>query len=634
MAKYFDKDNKEITAEEFRASIARGEEVSSDLPEQCVRIATFDIAERGTDESIPVVISTETPVFMRDIGGDEILLHKSPAIDLSRAPLPIIVTHKDNQINVGIVDGISISNGMMRGNAKFGERSEAREYKTDVTNGIIRSVSVGYIRRNSKFRNDGVLITDRWSPTHVAMVAEPADSKAGFYRALYRDESRERTNKTDDTSTAEIATTKESQMAESNGSATGTAEEVSNTSGADQERLRQASLRSLGREYNLDNEAVEKWCTSGTSIGEAVRVALEMIAQRSKATQSVAHLDLSQKEKREYSIHRAINAIVQKTWSKAGLEAECHQEIQKRVGRTVSENNFFVPVDVQMRTLDVAKRDLTVGTTTAGGFLVETSNQSFIEMLRNRSVAMTMGSTNLSGLQGNVTVPKQTAAATAVWLANEASTITESQQTFAQLTLTPKTVGAYTEISRLLTLQSSPSAEAITMTDLSRVTALAVDLAVLSGSGASGQPTGIINTAGIGAVTGTTLGYAGILEFQTDVAAANVMPTRGGYVTTPSVAALLMQRARFSNTDTPLWTGNIWNGQVSGFPAMSSLQMAAASMLFGDWSSVIVAEWGVLELEVNPYANFQAGIIGVRAIYTVDVGIRYPAAFSLATTIT
>jgi hypothetical protein len=67
---------------------------------------------------------------------------------------------------------------------------------------------------------------------------------------------------------------------------------------------------------------------------------------------------------------------------------------------------------------------------------------------------------------------------------------------------------------------------------------------------------------------------------------------------------------------------------------MSSLQMAAASMLFGDWSSVIVAEWGVLELEVNPYANFQAGIIGVRAIYTVDVGIRYPAAFSLATTIT
>jgi hypothetical protein len=100
------------------------------------------------------------------------------------------------------------------------------------------------------------------------------------------------------------------------------------------------------------------------------------------------------------------------------------------------------------------------------------------------------------------------------------------------------------------------------------------------------------------------------------------------------VAALLMQRARFSNTDTPLWAGNIWNGQVSGFPGMSSNQLTAASMIFGDWQEAVIAEWGVLEVEVNPYANFQAGIIGVRAIYSMDVGVRRPFAFSRSTSIT
>jgi HK97 family phage major capsid protein len=69
--------------------------------------------------------------------------------------------------------------------------------------------------------------------------------------------------------------------------------------------------------------------------------------------------------------------------------------------------------------------------------------------------------------------------------------------------------------------------------------------------------------------------------------------------------------------------------QAAGFPAMSTNQMPAAAMYFGDWSSLVIAEWGVLEIEVNPYAGFQAGIIGIRAMMTIDVGLRYPAAFCI-----
>jgi hypothetical protein len=94
-----------------------------------------------------------------------------------------------------------------------------------------------------------------------------------------------------------------------------------------------------------------------------------------------------------------------------------------------------------------------------------------------------------------------------------------------------------------------------------------------------------------------------------------------------------MQKQRFTSTDTPLWVGNIWDGTVIGFPAMSTNQLSDG-MIFGDWSELVIGEWGVLEVEVNPYANFQAGIIGVRAMYSMDVGVRRAFAFSYASSIT
>jgi HK97 family phage major capsid protein len=402
----------------------------------------------------------------------------------------------------------------------------------------------------------------------------------------------------------------------------------------DLERNRRRGIENLCKANKIDDNIRDHWIGTGLSVEAITEDLLQIIEARGKTNpQSEAKLGLSESETKRYSLFNAIRAVADKNWSNAGFELECSREISKRLGKMPDPNRFMVPFEVQGRSMPM-RRDLTVGTSNAGGFLVETNNMSFIEVLRNRSVAYRMGARRLSGLVGSVTVPRQTAAATAVWLANEASTATESQQTFGQMALSPKTVGAYTEISRQLLLQSSPDAEGIVTADLGAVCALAVDAGVIGGSGASGQPTGITQTAGIGSVTGTSLGYPGIIEFQTDIATANVMPVSGGYVTTPAVAGLMLQRARFTNTDTPLWEGNVWDGKMSGFPAMSSNQMAAATMLFGDWAQVIVGEWGVLEVEVNPYANFQAGIIGIRAMVSMDVGLRYAAAFSLASSIT
>ena len=343
-----------------------------------------------------------------------------------------------------------------------------------------------------------------------------------------------------------------------------------------------------------------------------------------------AELGLTAKEASRYSVTRAIRALVDRDWSAAGFERECNAAILKRSGLTEAPNGgFYMPYDVQ-------KRDLTAGTGSQGGFLVDTQvlGGSFIDLLRNRTLVGSLGATMLTGLQGNVTVPRQTGANTAYWLSTEATAITESNAVFGQMSLTPKNVGSYQEISRQLLMQSSPSVDMLVMNDLTRVLAIAIDAAALEGTGASGQPTGISATAGIGSVTGTSLAYAGIVEFQSDVAGGNALADNCAYVTTPTVAALLSGRQRFTSTDTPLWEGNILDGNMAGFRARSTLQVTAASMVFGDFSQVVIADWGQLEIALNPYANFAAAITGIRAIQTVDVGVRYATAFSRATSIT
>jgi HK97 family phage major capsid protein len=628
------------------------------------RTITFRADERLNDGRIPVVVSSDAVVTVSD--GPEVLVHEPDAVDLTRAPLPIIATHRSGQMNVGVVEDLRLAGGELRGFARFGERQEAVEIRKDVENKILRSVSAGYARIKGRIRDDGVLITTRWMPTHAAIVAEPADVRAGFYRsadgaipqfevidersaaAPEAHECRERPTHPAETAKPE----KEVIMTEKNAEAGVTAEQhrepehqtrstpsvevirEPGPSAVDLERGRRRAIENLCKANRIDNSIRDMWIGQGATMEQVSDDLLNILEERGRTNpQPASKIGLSGNDVQNFSMARAILACRDQNWTNAGFELECSRAVAQKLNLVPNPNKFYVPFEVMERPV-AGRRALNAGAAGEGGNLVATDNIGFIEMLRNRSVAFRMGARRLSGLQGNVTIPRQSAAATNYWLATEATEITPSQQTFQQVSLTPHTAGAYTEISRQLLLQSSPSAEGIVTDDLAQVVARAADFAALAGAGTGGSPTGLLETSGIGSVTGTSLAYAGILEFQTDVATANVEPQAGGYVTTPAVAALLMQRARFSNTDTPLWAGNIWDGQVSGFRAMSSNQIPAATMIFGDWQELVIGEWGVLEVEVNPYANFQAGVVGVRAMYSMDVGVRRPFAFSAASTIT
>lgn len=604
--------------------------------------------DEGKRRTLSFTLSSETPVDRWY--GTEILSHANGAMRMTRAKagaMPLLFNHNVND-PIGMITKMRVKDKRSVVDADLFDTERADEV-VQMIDGGLRNVSLAYrvfvIEEDKKAET--FMVTD-WEPYEGSIVTVPADPTVGIGRSIGEYEMRMiRSNHLNkEISMAETAGSIATQATPSGSGSTGSeTREKSRVSPVELEKQRREAIENLCKANKIDDQTRDGWIEEGVSMNVVASEMLAIMEERGrKNPQSPAQLGLTKKEVKKFSLCRAIDACGRQNMRAAEFEAECSMEIAKRLGRNENDpNKFFVPLEIEQRQhmtpieavgYALMKRDLTVATGSAGGFLVETMNVGFIELLRNRSVIMAMGALRLTGLQGNVSIPKQTTAGTITWLANEAATITETNQVFAQVALTPKTVGGYTELSRLLLLQSNPSAEGLVMADLAAIVALGVDAAGINGSGASGQPTGIINTAGIGGVTGTSLAYAGIVEFQTDVAAGNALSPNSGYVTTPAVAGLLKQRVKFTSTASPIWDGQLLDANVDGYRGLASNQMPAANMLFGDFGQVIVGEWGVLELDINPYANFQAGIVGVRAIYTVDIGVRYPSAFSLATAIT
>lgn len=586
-------------------------------------------------------LSSEAPV--ERWFGTEVLAHSDKAVRMDRlaaGAAPLLFNHNWDD-PIGMIDGARLEGGRLVVDAHLFDTPRAREVATMIDGGL-RNVSVGYeILEMTEDAKRNTYTATSWMPLEGSIVTVPADVSVGIGRQADDQAKPVRIVRAAPPSqpAAPAAPQGEAMSAETIATAAGASAETKapDLSVVELEQRRKKAIENLCKANNLDVRYASRWISQGTSLEQVSDEILKVLEERGRENPAqVADIGLTSREVEQYSLFRMMSAVLSGDYSKAGFERRCHEavaaNVMKSLGRSAqAENNIFVPAEVLKARRQVARRDLTVGTPANGGFLVETANMSFIELLRNRSVLMNMGATRMSGLVGNVAIPRQTGAATANWMSAESGTgAAYTDQTFGQLTLNPKTVVAATKISRQLQLQSDPSAESLVMADLAAQVALAVDSAGLQGTGLSGQPTGIINTGSIGGFTGASITYALLLNSQTDLALANTLSESCGYVSHPSATEILMTRSRFSNTDTPLWEGNMLDGRCLGFRAMSSNQMPTSRVLFGDFAQCIIGEWGVLELAVNPVENFLAGIIALRAMYSVDIGVRYAGAFSYA----
>ena len=621
----------------------------------------LDSRELNEEErTIEFPFSSETPVN-RGLLGEEILVHREDSIDFSRlnASAPLLWMHDPSSV-IGVVERAYLDKKKKQGRAKvrFARNAAGEEALQMVKDKIYRNVSFGYSVDETEEGEGNSYRVTKFTPAEVSLVSTPADFSVGLGRKLA-------TNTQEQPIIKEEREQSLSSASESDASPVQINNQIKMTDTPDlsvvrseaekkarnEERSRIATINALTAKHgfsDLGRQLVE----NGSSIDQAREAILDQISLKPTPTVAAKQVDKQELRKERYSIQAAIKAAYTRDFSsrEAGLAREISQEIERSGVSRTKEQSILVPYAA----LEKRATYVTSGATT-GGNLVETDllPEDFIEALRNESLLLTLGARTMTGLVGNIDVPRRSGVSTGYWLSSETTAITQSESTFDQVSLAPKNFGVLSKFSRQTLLQATPGIEELIREDLQKTVGLGVDLAILNGTGSSGQPTGIMQTSGIGSVAGGTNGAAITIEHLMDLEKEVLIDNAGGgsmaYLTNPKVSTALKKLRDSGSTGGFLWNTNleaigrgstpgIINGyqigvtnQVPSNLTKGSTSGTCSAVLFGDFSQAMVGFWGnglELAMSDSDSTDFTKALTAMRAITTIDVAIRQPSGFA------
>ncbi len=330
---------------------------------------------------------------------------------------------------------------------------------------------------------------------------------------------------------------------------------------------------------------------------------------------------------REFSIAKAIRSALPRDIGGGGVDVGFEREISAEVVRRSGRE--FQGIAVPDQVFLAERRTLLAGSTAAD--LVPSTHRPdlYIDRLRNALVTGRLGATVLDGLVGTVDIPRQTGSSTAQWVAEDGS-ITEDDAAFDDVTLSPKTVGAMTSYSRRTLINSSPSIETIVRNDLAAVLANAIDYQAMVGDGSSNTPTGVTNAGATAAGGGSALTWAEVLQFIALVETGNALDGSLGWAMNPLVKKKLRSTAKVDSTDSVMLMEA--PDSLAGYAAASTNALPGAlsdggsppapiagTIIFGDWSSLLIGYWTGVDLLLNPYeaTAYAKGRVKVRAMRDV-----------------
>jgi HK97 family phage major capsid protein/HK97 family phage prohead protease len=556
-----------------------------------------------------IAVSSESPVGRSF--GDEILDHGSGSIDLEflrsgRAPL--LLDH-DPEKQIGVIESVSLDGDrVLRAKVRFGRSALAEEVFQDVVDGIRGNISVGY--RVHKMEKDNTVKNayrvKSWSPMEVSVVSIPADQSVGVGRSAVASEVEPK---------IEPSFKKDTPMSEFNIDAVRA--EASKLAAENA-----SEIVKLGQRHNKSDLAAAA-IGAGKSIDQFRGELLEVIGNQPLDNKEIG---LSNKERQQFSVVRAIRALANPTDHAAQEGARFEFEASAAAARAygTTAQGLMIPADVLgtwSRTLNKTDDASIIATDLLAG--------DFIDVLRNASSVMQAGARMLPGLVGNVAIPKKTVASSAGWISTEGGDSATTEPTFGTVSLNPKTVGAFTDMTRNIINQSTPSVEALVRDDLTQALALAIDAGALKGTGASGQPTGINATSGINtAVIGANPTWANIVNLETLVAEDNALLGNLAYILPASLYGQLKTTAKATNQAIFVVDPD---GTMNGYRTIVSNQATAGSVLFGNFSDCLIGMWGGLDLTVDPYTNSKSGTVRIVALQSVDVAVRQAVSFALGT---
>jgi len=597
-------------SEEPEMAVTEEEEERSMVdPDYSQRSMYMDASPINEDERrVSMALSSEEPVDRSF--GTEVLEHSLEAIDLSflasgRAPL--LLDH-DPQKQVGVIESVDLDSSArrLRATVRFGKNGLAREAFDDVVDGIRANVSIGYAINKMERKDKDTYVAKSWRPVEASLVSIPADVSVGVGRSS--DASPEPVTVT--VRTEEIPMTNEVDVAAIEAEARKAAQKDA------------AQIVELGARHNQSDMA-KRAIAEGRSVAEFRGELLDVIgSERALESQDIG---MSEKELKKFSLVRAIHALANPTDRRAqqaaAFEFECSEAAANEFGRAAQ--GIMLPTDV-MRTW---KRDLN-SSDEADLFGEDYRATDFIDVLRNASSVMQAGARTLNGLSGDVKIPKKTASASAAWIASEGGASTESEMTVGNVSMTPKTLGAFTDVTRQLMIQSSMDVEALIRDDLAQAIALSIDLAGLEGSGSSGQPTGILNTSGVNTVTNFAAAnptFAEVVTLETALAEDNALMGNLAYILPAAMHGALKTTEKATGTAQFVVEPG---GTINGYRAIVSNQATSGNLYFGNFSDLLVGFFGGLDIVVDPYTASTTGTVRVVALQSMDVAVRHAVSFA------
>lgn len=366
----------------------------------------------------------------------------------------------------------------------------------------------------------------------------------------------------------------------------------------------------------------------GLTVEQFQREALDKLSSKPLPSPDVG---LSSKEVRSFDVSNVIRALFENK-ELQGLEREASDEARRKMGKS-SGAGYVLPSEVM-------RRDLVKSPATAGGNLVATDllGGSFIERLREAVKLEELGVQMMTDLQGNVAVPKQTGESSVAWVAENTAT-TESQPSFGQVVMSPKTITGWVDIGRTLMNQASVNVEQVVMNDLLAKLGRGVQLAVINGSGAN-SPQGlltIITPTVVGGTNGAAPTWQNIIDLETAVSVGNADVGSLAYFTNPKVRGKLKLTQKFASTngmpvyesgDAPLngYRAAISNAVPSNLTKGTGTNLSA--IIYGNWADAMIGMWGGLELMRDPYSGSTAGTVRIVAIQDVDFAVRNTESFA------
>ena len=528
-------------------------------------------------------IATETPVLRQD-GNEEILVIHPTNLELHTKDLPLLENH-DQDKQIGIVENIRFVGKKLMAKIRFANDEYSQMLKADVDDKIRQNLSIGY-RILDYFYENGKKMVNKFSIHEVSLVPIPADPNSGIGR-----------NSDLSYSVRNIQFKKGNEMT------------------TRKERKDVAEIVALGNQHNMSVDA-QQFIENGNSLSQFRKHILDNISNDEPLPVMEAPM-INKGTSEQYSISNAIRGCVDSKYR--GFEHEVSQDFQRKQDLK-NEHGIIIPTEAVL-----GQRTMTVGNL-AGNVSSISDASKLIPFVQRQGVYSSIGLTEFNGFSSDVKIPRGTSVATASFLSLDGSTdITEGTPTMDSVNFSPTSLACFTEVSHKLVLQSSVDMDNYLRNLMSESIANKLDLAVIHGSGSSNQPTGMLNTTGINTETySSAIAYADLANALSTLASDGIPLNAISWVVNPAEFASLQVKDKGTDTgqfllETESNPDDINQvGTMLGYPCYVSDSVPSGEVLLCRGQHSALGFFGGLELDVNPFQDFQKGVIGIRAIQDFD----------------